>query len=143
MSLACGLFSFLVLSVSDVGPMMMVPWGQWEGSGKVQSLPTLFSTHNIFLQQNFNLIKNKVFLFKQQVWMVTWVFSKTIKRRNRQTWLSWLMGQAIYLASGLEIKEARLLNWDPYEATRKDKLAQVPLSPQPPDNTLAVVKTFF
>ena len=53
------------------------------------------------------------------------------------------MGQAIYLASGLEIKEARLLNWDPYEATRKDKLAQVPLSPQPPDNTLAVVKTFF
>ena len=31
----------------------------------------MFSTHNIFLQQNFNLIKNKVSLFKQQVWMVT------------------------------------------------------------------------
>lgn len=92
----------------------------------------MFSTHNIFLQQNFNLIKNKVSLFKQQVWMVTWVFSKTIKRRNRPTWLSWLMGQAIYLASGLELKEARLLNWDPYEASRKDKLAQVPLSPGPP-----------
>lgn len=30
----------------------------------------MFSTHNIFLQQNFNLIKNKVSLFKQQVWMV-------------------------------------------------------------------------
>ena len=88
----------------------------------------MFSTHNIFLQQNFNLIKNKVSLFKQQVWMVMWVFSKTVKRRNRPTWLSWLMGQTIYSANGLEIKEARLLNWDPYEATRKDKLA--PSSPQ-------------
>lgn len=72
--------------------------------------------------------------------MVIGVFSKTIKRRNRPTWLSWLTGQTIYLANGLEIKEARLLNWDPYEATRKDKLA--PSSPQSwaPHNTLALSK---
>ena len=51
------------------------------------------------------------------------------------------MGQAIYLATGLEIKKARLLNWDLYKAPRTDKPGQVPLSQVVP-NTLAFVKIF-
>ena len=73
--------------------------------------------------------------------MVTWIFGKILKGflllkgRNRSTWLSWLMDQAIYSATGLEFKKARLLNWDPYKAPGMDKSCQVPLSEEAP-NTL-------
>lgn len=58
--------------------------------------------------------------------MVTWVFGKTIMKRNRTKWLEELVGQIIYLATGQELKEARILNWEPYKAPRMDKSSQVP-----------------
>ena len=58
MSLACGLFPLVVLSVSDAGSMVMVLWGQWGGGGLREGSESdyfIFSTHTIFLQQNFKL----------------------------------------------------------------------------------------
>ena len=70
----------------------------------------MFSTHTIFLQQNFTLsVINNVYLLKRQVVrIVTWIFGKTINMSNRLTWLSWLMDQAMHLVTGQEIKGARL-----------------------------------
>ena len=88
-----------------------------------------FSTYNTFLWQHFSLaIKHIVYLFKWPVvGTVAWLFGKTIKGRNRTTWLAELMGQIIYLVTEQKRKEARILNLDSYKAPGMDKFSHVPL----------------